>query len=200
MTPIPTVWWLRPVRSAARVGAQSAVVWKRLYLRPCPARRSAVGVAHGPPNALEAAKPTSSSRMTRTFGAPTGGRSGSMGGNFASGSFASKGTSPSYGRSGIGRTSLCVWDLLNSHHLSARRTKDGTPELDSPTAHPARGDGRGHHRGFRNRRGAGCDSLGHYGGFRHRVADDANSSDACWSEWHFSLLRSQVLHRPRWMR
>ena len=28
--PMPTVWWLRPVSMAARVGAQSAVVWKRL--------------------------------------------------------------------------------------------------------------------------------------------------------------------------
>src|SRR6476661_416542 len=105
MTPIPTVWWLRPVSKAARVGAHRAVVWKRLYLRPFPARRSAVGVAHGPPNALEAAKPTSSSRTTSTFGAPAGGRSGSIGGNVASGSLASRGSSPSYGLSGIGRTS-----------------------------------------------------------------------------------------------
>src|SRR6476620_7076673 len=105
MTPIPTVWWLRPVSKAARVGAHSAVVWKRLYFRPFPASRSAVGVAHGPPNALEAAKPTSSSRTTSTFGAPAGGRSGSIGGNVASGSLASRGSSPSYGLSGIGRTS-----------------------------------------------------------------------------------------------
>jgi hypothetical protein len=34
-----------------------------------------------PPNALEAANPTSSSRMSRTFGAPFGGRSGSIGGD-----------------------------------------------------------------------------------------------------------------------
>src|SRR5689334_14227738 len=105
MTPIPTVWWLRPLSSAARVGAHSAVVWKRLYLRPFAARRSAVGVAHGPPNALDAANPTSSSRTTSTLGAPAGGRSGSIGGNVASGSLASRGTSPSYGRSGIGKTS-----------------------------------------------------------------------------------------------
>src|SRR6185369_10058467 len=90
MTPMPTVWWLRPLRSAARVGAQSAVVWKRLYLRPFPARRSAVGVAHGPPNALDAAKPTSSSRITSTLGAPVGGCSGSIAGNVALGSLASK--------------------------------------------------------------------------------------------------------------
>src|SRR6478752_8946039 len=105
MTPIPTVWWLRPDSKAARVGAQSAVVWKRLYFRPFSASRSAVGVAHGPPNALDAANPTSSSRTTSTFGAPVGGRSGSIGGNVASGSLASRGKSPSNGRSGIGRTS-----------------------------------------------------------------------------------------------
>src|SRR5512133_2351662 len=116
MTPIPTVWWLRPVSKAALVGAHRAVVWKRLYFRPFPASRSAVGVAHGPPNALEAAKPTSSSRMTRTFGAPSGGRSGSIGGNVASGSLASRGRSPSYGRFGIGRTSResCLVTLYSS--------------------------------------------------------------------------------------
>src|ERR1700745_1928391 len=70
MTPIPTVWWLRPESRAARVGAHSAVVWKRLYFRPLRASRSAVGVEHGPPNALDAAKPTSPSRPTRPLGAP----------------------------------------------------------------------------------------------------------------------------------
>src|SRR5688500_998176 len=105
MTPIPTVWWLRPDSRAARVGAHRAVVWKRLYFSPFPASRSAVGIAHGPPNALEAAKPTSSSRTTSTLGAPAGGRSGSIAGNDASGSLASRGNSPAYGRSGMGRTS-----------------------------------------------------------------------------------------------
>jgi hypothetical protein len=28
ITPKPTAWWLRPVKSAARVGEHSAVVWK----------------------------------------------------------------------------------------------------------------------------------------------------------------------------
>src|SRR5512132_2452539 len=111
MTPIPTVWWLRPVSKAARVGAHRAVVWKRLYFRPFPASRSAVGVAHGPPNALEAAKPTSSSKTASTFGAPAGGRSCSIGANVASGSFASRGSSPSYGRSGIGKTSRELWSV-----------------------------------------------------------------------------------------
>jgi hypothetical protein len=36
MTPIPTVWWLRPVSKAARVGAHRAVVWKRLYFEAVP--------------------------------------------------------------------------------------------------------------------------------------------------------------------
>ena len=87
--PIPTEWWLRPDSSAALVGAHSAVVWKRLNRSPPAASRSAVGVAHGPPNALDAPKPTSSSSTTRTFGAPSGGSSGSIGGYAVSGSFAS---------------------------------------------------------------------------------------------------------------
>src|SRR6185437_14347355 len=101
----------RPHSNAARVGAHSAVVWKRLYLKPRAARRSAVGVAHGPPNALEAAKPTSSSRTTSTLGAPSGGRSGSIAGNDASGSLASNGSVPSNGASGIGRTVRGLWGL-----------------------------------------------------------------------------------------
>ena len=99
---MPTVWWLRPESRAARVGAHRAVVWKRLNRRPLPARRSAVGVLHGPPKALEAAKPTSSSSTISTFGAPAGGRSGSIGGNCAS--RASSGASAIDMRSGIGST------------------------------------------------------------------------------------------------
>ena len=30
MLPMPAEWWLRPVSSAWRVGAHSAVVWNRL--------------------------------------------------------------------------------------------------------------------------------------------------------------------------
>src|SRR6266576_7052344 len=102
---MPTAWWLRPDNIAARVGEQSAVVWKRLYLSPFSASRSAVGVRHCPPNALEAPKPTSSSRTTRTFGAPIGGRSGLIGGNFVLGSLASYVVRPTGLRSGIGSTS-----------------------------------------------------------------------------------------------
>src|SRR3954466_2311231 len=131
---MPTVWWLRPVRSAWRVGAHSAVVWKRLNFRPSAARRSAVGVAHGPPKALEAAKPTSSSRTTRTLGAPAGGRSGSIGGNVAAGSLASIGRSPSYGRSGIGSTSRELWS--GPLHSFSGRYERGA-EIGSRHAGPA---------------------------------------------------------------
>jgi hypothetical protein len=92
--PIPTEWWFRPVRRAARVGAQSAVVWNRVNFRPAAAKRSAFGVEHGPPNALGAPKPQSSIKMTSTFGAPAGGRSGSIGGKDVFGSFASYVVSP----------------------------------------------------------------------------------------------------------
>ena len=71
---MPTEWWLRPVSSACRVGEHSAVVWNRLYLRPFAASFSKFGVWQGPPKALVAPKPTSSSRMTSTLGAPLGGR------------------------------------------------------------------------------------------------------------------------------
>src|SRR6476620_9287441 len=104
MPPMPTAWWLRPESIAARVGEQSAVVWKRVYLRPLLASRSAVGVRHGPPNALDAPKPTSSRSTTSTLGAPGGGRSGVTGGNFAPGALASYATGPAGLRSGIGST------------------------------------------------------------------------------------------------
>jgi hypothetical protein len=80
---------LRPDNSAARVGEHSAVVWNRLYFRPVVASRSAIGVEHGPPNALAAPNPMSSSSTTSTLGAPAGGRSGSIGGKLVARSLAS---------------------------------------------------------------------------------------------------------------
>src|SRR4051812_39115879 len=100
---MPTAWWLRPVSSAWRVGEHNAVVWKRLNRSPCPARRSNVGVSHGPPNALDEPNPASSSMTTNTFGAPAGGRTGSIGGYAVSGSFASNVVSPTCVGSGIGK-------------------------------------------------------------------------------------------------
>src|SRR3954452_10076805 len=144
MTPIPTVWWLRPDSNAARVGAHNAVAWKRLYFRRFPASRSAVGVAHGPPNALDAAKPTSSSNTTSTFGAPAGGRSGSIAGNDASGSLASYGSAPSNGRSGIGSTSRrgpsdSAWltkMLFTGRADSPPSRAPAPPPRRTPRAHP----------------------------------------------------------------
>lgn len=56
--------------------------------------------------------------------------------------------------------------------------------LDSAT--PPRSDRRGHHRGFRYRRGSRCDGLSHHRGFRDWMADDSGSSYTCSSEWHLS--------------
>jgi hypothetical protein len=86
---MPAEWWLRPVSNACRVGEQSAVVWKRVYFRPPAASASAFGVWQGPPKALDDPNPASSMSTIRTFGAPLGGRSCSIGGSLLSGSFAS---------------------------------------------------------------------------------------------------------------
>ena len=68
------------VHIAWRVGEHSAVVWKRLYFSPEAASFSAFGVWQGPPKALDEPNPASSSRISNTFGAPSGGRSGTIGG------------------------------------------------------------------------------------------------------------------------
>src|ERR1700733_3505485 len=112
MPPMLQEWWLRPVSRAWRVGEQRAVVWKRLYFRPFAASFSAFGVWHGPPNALAEPNPASSSRMSRTLGAPLGGRSCSIGGNFVSGSFASKVIKPRRVVFGIGRWERCFRSSL----------------------------------------------------------------------------------------
>src|SRR3954452_13715033 len=130
MMPIPTEWWFRPVSSAGRVGAQSALVWTRLHRSPPAASRSAVGVWHGPPNALEAPKPTSSSKTTKTFGAPSGGSNGSIGGNAVSGSLASYVVKPGAARSGIGNV--------------ARAWRSGSLVMTVLHPWPAQGQG-GHH-------------------------------------------------------
>jgi hypothetical protein len=64
-------------------------VWNRVYRSPPRASRSKFGVLAGPPNADDEPKPASSSMITSTFGAPFGGRSGTIGGNEVSGSLAS---------------------------------------------------------------------------------------------------------------
>ena len=67
-----------------RVGLHSAVVWKRLYLRPLSASRSSVGMRIGPPKALLAPKPMSSISTMTTFGAPCGAFTSKRGGGVAS--------------------------------------------------------------------------------------------------------------------
>ena len=63
MQAIPFVVWLRPVRRQERVGEQSAVVWKFVYVRPASAIRLMLGVSISPPNGSIAANPTSSRTM-----------------------------------------------------------------------------------------------------------------------------------------
>ena len=72
MQAIPTVVWLRPVSSDARVDEQIAVVWNCVYFSPPSHNRFNVGVSIGPPNGSSAPKPTSSHTMNKTFGAPSG--------------------------------------------------------------------------------------------------------------------------------
>ena len=49
MRAMPFEWWLRPVRRHARVGEQSAVVWKFEKRCPAPAKASKHGVAMSEP-------------------------------------------------------------------------------------------------------------------------------------------------------
>ena len=72
IAPALFAWWLWPVSRAVRVGLHSAVVWKRLYLRPLAASFSSVGMRIGPPKALLWPKPMSSISTITTLGAPCG--------------------------------------------------------------------------------------------------------------------------------
>ena len=63
MHAIPFVVWLRPVSRHERVGEQSAVVWKFVYVSPRSAIRLMFGVSIRPPNDSIAEKPTSSRTM-----------------------------------------------------------------------------------------------------------------------------------------
>ena len=137
---MPTVWWLRPLSSAARVGEQSAVVWKRLNFSPPAARRSAFGVAHGPPNALEAPNPTSSSSTTSTLGAPAGGRSSSIGGKTCPGPWRRRSPARDGGKGRDGQhlaVRPIVLLLVPSAFLSESRA-GGQPASTSPRGHLSR--------------------------------------------------------------
>ena len=89
MPPMPTEWWLRPLSSAARVGEQSAVVWKRVYFKavgrqPLERRRVA-----GPAERARRPEADVVDQDDQDVGRAFGGRSGSIGGNLVSGSLAS---------------------------------------------------------------------------------------------------------------
>src|SRR5262245_16152333 len=132
MLAIPQVWWLRPVKSAARVGEHSAVVWKWLYLTPRLATRSKFGVGIGPPNVLHAPNPVSSLMMSRTFGAPLGavtprGKSGLD-------SLALRPMTPPNGSSGTGRTGEPPVGDFSAGLSWAKRLAGGRPEAASQTS------------------------------------------------------------------
>ena len=78
-----TVWWLRPVLSALRVGEHSAVVWKLLKRTPPCASLSIVGVRIGPPNVLGPPKPMSSISTMTTLGARLGALTSNRAGGLA---------------------------------------------------------------------------------------------------------------------
>ena len=93
-------------------------------------------MATGPPKALEAPKPVSSSSTTSTLGAPAGGLSGVMGGNEVSGSFASNVVRPTGGRPGIGNTSRWIWSrcsLISHHSQKVKANRRGAASLPAPS-------------------------------------------------------------------
>jgi len=94
---MPTVWWLRPVNSADRVGEHNAVVVEAIELQAVAASRSATGVAA----TGRRTRWTPRSRRRRAHDHHVrrirGGRSGLIGAKFAAGSLASYVIRPSYG-------------------------------------------------------------------------------------------------------
>src|SRR5215468_2140600 len=132
MLPVAQLWWLRPVMSAARVGEQRAVVWKRLNFRPLAASLSKFGVGIGPPNVLDAPKPTSSVMISSTFGAPLGawtslGKSGLE-------SLTVRPILPRNGGSGFGRTDPEPSGFLSSRNTAASRFEPASQPSRAPAA------------------------------------------------------------------
>src|SRR5262245_37999245 len=101
------------------------------------------GVWHGPPNALDAPKPTSSIRMINTFSASAGSRSGTIGGYFVSGSLASYVVRLTAATSGIGRTDRDS-DVSTRTRQPPRnaRPSDGSPAHPTPVAGRIGGDAK----------------------------------------------------------
>jgi hypothetical protein len=84
------------------------------------------------------------------------------------------------------RLHVLAADRCGALGITSPSPRHTSRELDSAAAATPPGcDGRGHNRGFRDRRGAWCDRPGHDRGSCHRRADDPNSSYTCSSERHF---------------
>jgi hypothetical protein len=71
--PDPTSCDCRPVSIVARDGEHIGVTWKFANRKPSAASRSRFGVAISDPKQPKSLNPTSSQRMVRMFGAPSGG-------------------------------------------------------------------------------------------------------------------------------
>jgi hypothetical protein len=84
------------------------------------------------------------------------------------------------------RPTRVPWTITVRSGPEARSHQSGGRALYSTATHPGC-DGRGHHGGLRDRRGTGCDGGGHHGGFRDWRADDTDSANTRWSEWHLSV-------------
>lgn len=99
-----------------------------------------MGVRHGPPNALHAPKPTSSSRMTSTSGAPAGGSSGSIGGYAVSGSWRRRSSGPE--PADLGSAASCARDGRGSSgsSLESQMIGDHRARRTRVCPHPRRGD------------------------------------------------------------
>src|SRR5262249_38666442 len=112
---------------------QSAVVWNIVKRRPLLATRSKVGVDIGPPNVLEAPKPTSSVKTNRIFGAP-GGASIPLGKSGVE-SFARRWILPLNGASGLGKTSCsCANDASKAPDTKRRAKRIGRVMLFVPSS------------------------------------------------------------------
>src|SRR5262245_46260745 len=135
MLAIPQVWWLRPVKSAARVGEHSAVVWKWLYFSPFLATRSKFGVGIGPPKVLVAPKPVSSVRMSGMFGAPLG--AATPLGKADLDSLALRPMTPPNGGSGTGRMGEPPIGGFSADLSCAERLAGGALATSQPSTAPA---------------------------------------------------------------
>jgi hypothetical protein len=87
-------------------GDMESMIFKWASQVTLPRLDSNLGVRHGPPNVLAAPKPTSSSSTISTFGAPSGGSKGSIGGTRCPGPWRHRSSDRT--RAGRGWATSCV--------------------------------------------------------------------------------------------